>query len=851
MNARSLCVTRTTLVMLLAAGAPAGAQTFQNTGSITINDNGPATPYPSSIVVSGLDEPVASITVSLIRLTHTFPDDIDILLVGPTGAAVLLMSDAGGAANAVNVNLTFADGAALLPDETAIVSGTYSPTNYGAADGLPPPAPGDAPQNALAAFAGTNGNGTWSLYIADDLAQDTGAVNGGWSITIVQEPPAPPVTYQGRLLQAGAPLTGDADLEFALFDAPAGGSQVFSTLAADAVPVIDGLFTVELPFSSTLFDGSERWLEVAVRSPAGSGSFTTLAPRQRVASAPEALHARRATTALAAGTAATAAAADLAQAAFTLAAPNGGPADVVVVDSSGNVGIGTATPARRLELADVHAFLRLTSTGTLNGADLELRNNSTQTLLGKISFLNSAGSIRGQLAYRGTDDAMTFLTTATERMRIDSAGNVGIGTNAPGTHRLQVTSAVESSEHVQFDSTADLASGQALLSLEATATSAGDMRFIECKRGSTSVFAVNGDGATGVGTNAPARKLHVSNGSSGGTPQAAADLLVEDDTTCYVNLMAPDASERGITFGSPANSVHGGVYYSNSAGLSLRTGGNQTAMVISANGNAAIGITGGSNDAALHVQNTSGATRPIKCDRVSTDGELLAWARDDSVIGNVTVAGGVVSYNAFTGSHYAWTDQPLERGTLVALTGVNRRMHEDRESEIMYGIAPAAGANDSRCIGAYLGVVDPARPPAPDNPHLVASVGNGDLWVVEAGADIEPGDALIASGIAGCAMKDDRSRFPVAHVVARAAEAVRWSDVSLEWKGIRRVRISVLFDRHTRGVDPATVAELSARLDALQQENAVMRARLERLERAADDTRGANTEPQQVQNRAR
>ena len=61
--------------------------------------------YPSNIAVSGLTgRPITNVTVSLNHLSHTFPDDIDVLLVGPQGQTVFLMSDSGGSGDISNVD---------------------------------------------------------------------------------------------------------------------------------------------------------------------------------------------------------------------------------------------------------------------------------------------------------------------------------------------------------------------------------------------------------------------------------------------------------------------------------------------------------------------------------------------------------------------------------------------------------------------------------------------------------------------------------------------------------------------------------------------------------------------------
>ncbi len=98
------------------------------------------------------------------------------------------------------------------------------------------------------------------------------------------------ITYQGELKNGGTVVNGTADFQFRLFTAAAGGAQVGPILAANALAVADGRFTVGLDFGS-VFDGNQRFLEIAVRSPAGSGAFTTLTTRQALKAAPYALHA--------------------------------------------------------------------------------------------------------------------------------------------------------------------------------------------------------------------------------------------------------------------------------------------------------------------------------------------------------------------------------------------------------------------------------------------------------------------------------------------------------------------------------------------------------------------------------
>ena len=69
-----------------------------------------AAPYPSTITVSGLGGTITHVQVKLNGVTHSFPDDIDILLVGPGGQNAIIMSDVGGGnPGATNVTLTLDD----------------------------------------------------------------------------------------------------------------------------------------------------------------------------------------------------------------------------------------------------------------------------------------------------------------------------------------------------------------------------------------------------------------------------------------------------------------------------------------------------------------------------------------------------------------------------------------------------------------------------------------------------------------------------------------------------------------------------------------------------------------------
>ena len=103
-------------------------------------------------------------------------------------------------------------------------------------------------------------------------------------------------TYQGQLTDGGTAANGSYDLQFALFDSAASGTQIGVTQTVSTVSVSNGLFTVQLDFGADAFPGANRFLEIGIR-PGGSNSFTTLTPRQQISSTPYAVRSLNASSA--------------------------------------------------------------------------------------------------------------------------------------------------------------------------------------------------------------------------------------------------------------------------------------------------------------------------------------------------------------------------------------------------------------------------------------------------------------------------------------------------------------------------------------------------------------------------
>lgn len=232
------------MLALVAAGVVAapslaiadGPTTFTNSAAIAIpvagatNEIGSANPYPSPITVSGMAGAVTSVKVVFNSLTHGSVNDIDALVVAPTGADLVVLSDVGDRTD--GASLAFAENASLTFDDAApgavpignILTGTYKPTNNGPVDAFASPAPTPSGQTTLAgAFTGIDPNGVWQLFIVDDNTGDLGQMAGGWSLIITTETSSASTTT--TVTSSGTPSLTGSSVTFSA-TVRAGGSPV-------------------------------------------------------------------------------------------------------------------------------------------------------------------------------------------------------------------------------------------------------------------------------------------------------------------------------------------------------------------------------------------------------------------------------------------------------------------------------------------------------------------------------------------------------------------------------------------------------------------------------------------------
>jgi hypothetical protein len=113
----------------------------------------------------------------------------------------------------------------------------------------------------------------------------------------------------------------------------------------------------------------------------------------------------------------------------------------ITVDTSQNVGIGTASPSGKLNVSDATSS-QININSSANGATRQvLFSASSNTQEAQISANNSTGELKFESGRSGTSAYFqTFYTNNSERMRIDSSGNLLVGTTS-GAQKLIVSQA--------------------------------------------------------------------------------------------------------------------------------------------------------------------------------------------------------------------------------------------------------------------------------------------------------------------------------------------------------------------------------------------------------------------------
>ena len=287
----------------------------------------------------------------------------------------------------------------------------------------------------------------------------------------------------------------------------------------------------------------------------------------------------------------------------------GGGTDIgLVVDASNNVGIGITSPDEKLHVAN-----------TSGGASILIETNNSSG--GNILFGDDASNTVGRVQYVHSDDSMRLFTASSERMRIDSSGNVGIGTTSPGS-LLNIRSTLPEFRISSSDTSHGIGDEVGRLSIhtqDATTPGAGEVFRIKTESassigadyttrltnrtgaggGQTELSLGNGQGSiyfstNTTGNNASARMAVMSSGNVGiGTTSPQNPLTVAGNGDTAIDIVA-DLDNNGTNNWPILNFKRNSVSATPAARIYQKE--NDNAFVIDNNGSERMRIDSSGND---------------------------------------------------------------------------------------------------------------------------------------------------------------------------------------------------------------------------------------------------------------
>lgn len=338
----------------------------------------------------------------------------------------------------------------------------------------------------------------------------------------------------------------------------------------------------------------------------------------------------------------------------------------LVTDAANNrVGIGTASPDAALHVVgngligvDASATRKTyTSTGNLqvnsSTGNAGILIDTPSTAGGYITFGN--GAIAGRIVYEHASDHMAFQTGASERARIASSGNFGIGTTSPDD-KLHVAGSIrlESASNNGYVFWEEGTGGTGIAALYNGTGNRLD--FVGGTGNNPTAFATSimsmerDSGNVGIGTTSPAATLHVltASSSTGATPSASADdLVVERNGFSGVSILSGTTSQGSIFFGDSGSSTIGRIVYNHSANdLSFFTN-NTKRVTIDSSGNVGLGTTAPDNK--IHASGT--ANLVAKFENTTASGNARAIFKTPSYEWNIGVNNSGGAFTLYDGTN--------------------------------------------------------------------------------------------------------------------------------------------------------------------------------------------------------
>ena len=321
-------------------------------------------------------------------------------------------------------------------------------------------------------------------------------------------------------------------------------------------------------------------------------------------------------------------------------------ATAITIDSSENVGIGTASPAGILHAnSSGHTKTYITG-GTSNDA--------------QINFGDSDDNDIGGIHYDNAQNSMKFLTNTAERMRIDSAGNVGIGTNNPST-MLSVLAAdgVADNNYLVSMTNSESTAGRNYGVAIQAGTNGSDISFqVNNYNASSNLMRIKGNG-----------DCHFPNASSFGigTDSAATTLHAKASGDCELRLEAGANQDARVRFGDATDNDLGYIGFNRNSGYMNFSINNTQGehMRIDSSGKILMNTTTQSDSTVLTLGGVASSKNGLAIVNSADTGTIYSiYFRNSSgsLIGSITNSGSGVAFNASSDYRLKENIKPLENG---------------------------------------------------------------------------------------------------------------------------------------------------------------------------------------------
>ncbi len=367
----------------------------------------------------------------------------------------------------------------------------------------------------------------------------------------------------------------------------------------------------------------------------------------------------------------------------------GTPTERMRIDSSGKVGIGTTSPNanHKLTIVDVTG----NGGGTLG---LNVSSSGTSDNLGRLHFGNATDPVLAAIfgIADGAADAgaITFRTEKTgealeERMRIDSSGYVGIGTDSPGA-KLQVQAdgvgirldgTANTTRSIFFRNTTSSNPAQIYSdgSLRLYTEDAGtDIRFHTVSNGTNNErMRIDSSGNVGIGTTSPARVLHTTG-----------DLVRFDNSGTAGIMLLDTLNNEGFRI---LTNKDNGAFSIEDMGTAT-TGAGTERLRIDSSGNVGIGTTSPSDKLEIGTTTTGGNMRIVSSSYANNG--LLKFFGTDNV---ERLQMGALSGTA------AYIYTPASTG-LVIYTGGTESMTLDSSGNLLVGTTTSEARLTVKTLGS-------------------------------------------------------------------------------------------------------------------------------------------------------